>query len=117
MATRRDILAGMVIVPLLVAETACNGGSMDSGQPTGTAAGDPAVLTARPGTAEPGTGTRPGVHALGVATRRDPIVFVPESVDTDEPVLSFSRLCLRWMDEHSMAWRCRAGARSRPGLG
>ncbi|WP_208613875.1 alpha/beta hydrolase [Arthrobacter sedimenti] len=86
MATRRGILAGAMIVPLLVAETACNGGSMDSGQPTGTTAADPAVLTARPGTAEPGTGTRTGVHALGVATTRDPIVFVPESLATDEPV-------------------------------
>jgi len=79
------VLAGALAAPLLVAETACDGGPMNSRQPD-EAAPHPALLAARPGTAESGSGTRTGVHALGIATTRDPIVFVPESLDTGGPV-------------------------------
>lgn len=57
---------------------------MDSEQPVESA--DPARLAARPGATVPGTRTRTGVRALGVATTRDPIVFIPESVAADQPV-------------------------------
>jgi predicted esterase len=53
---------------------------------SGNAAEDPAVLAARPGEPDSGSPAPPGVHALGVAGSRDPIVFVPESLATDEPV-------------------------------
>lgn len=73
--------------PILAVITACNGGFVDSRQP-GDVRPDPAVLTARPGPAEPGPGptTMTGVHALGIAAARDPIVFVPESLPSDQAV-------------------------------
>lgn len=57
---------------------------MESTRP-GDAAEDPAVLTARPGASGAGPAVAAGVHALGVAGSRDPIVFVPEGLPTDEP--------------------------------
>jgi phospholipase/carboxylesterase len=58
---------------------------MDSDQPTSNP-DKPALLRARPGTVRPGSRTRTGVHALGVAETRDPIVFVPESLPPGQPV-------------------------------
>lgn len=77
------MLAGAMIAPLLVAATACEGGPMDTGQREDTK--DPAVLTARPRAADPGPANRTGVHALGAAGTRDPIVYVPESLAADGP--------------------------------
>ncbi|WP_223263201.1 alpha/beta hydrolase [Arthrobacter sp. NamB2] len=85
MATRRTVLAGAMVVPLLVAGTACEGGPMDSRR-TAPAAEDPAILSARPGATAAGPGSMTGVRALGVTAERDPIVFVPESLATDEQV-------------------------------
>jgi phospholipase/carboxylesterase len=58
---------------------------MDSTPPRDTAE-DPAVLTARPGPSGAAPAAVAGVHALGVAGARDPIVFVPEGLPADEPV-------------------------------
>jgi phospholipase/carboxylesterase len=79
------VLAGAMSAPLLLTATACEGDSMDGRRPEGTA-GDPAVLTARPGAAAPGPTRKPGVHALGIAETRDAIVFLPESPATEAPV-------------------------------
>lgn len=58
---------------------------MDSTPPRDTAEG-PAVLTARPGPSGATPAAVAGVHALGVAGSRDPIVFVPEGLPADGPV-------------------------------
>ncbi|MEG9247908.1 hypothetical protein V6S67_07410 [Arthrobacter sp. Soc17.1.1.1] len=58
---------------------------MDSTPPR-DAAEDPAVLTARPGPSGATPAAVAGVHALGVAGSRDPIVFVPEGLPADGPV-------------------------------
>lgn len=57
---------------------------MDTARPRGTSE-HPAVLTARPGRTGAGPTAPSGVHALGVAGSRDPIVFVPERVSEDGP--------------------------------
>jgi predicted esterase len=47
--------------------------------------GHPAVLSARPGQDGPDGRTMKGTHPLGLETRRDPLVYIPEGVSADHP--------------------------------